>query len=95
MTTPHRIRAVPDEEIAQAVREVREDGEAIAVVIGPAEYAELTGDGNDLWAGYDRVSARGALRAARGIFKNLDRDKFKRDIKEAREQEGRNFLITE
>ncbi|HXK33592.1 MAG TPA: hypothetical protein VNM91_06245 [Dehalococcoidia bacterium] len=104
MTTPHRVRAVTDEEIAQVVREVREDGEArvieadgeaIAVVIGPAEYAELIGDGSDLWAGYDPVKARDALRAARGIFKDLDRERFMRDIKEAREQEGRDFSTTE
>jgi hypothetical protein len=100
MTTPHRVRAVTDEEIAQVVREVREDGEArviekdgeaIAVVIGPAEYAELLAGGHGLPRDHDPEGLRRVLRSMQGLLDGVDTEALKRAILDAREQAGREY----
>jgi len=51
---------------------------------------ELTKAGEEeIWANYDPVKALAALRKAKGIFKGLDTEQLKKDLKEARSQHSR------
>ena len=43
----------------------------------------------DIWANYDPERARQAFRQARGILKDIDREKFLREMHEAREQDSK------
>lgn len=43
----------------------------------------------DIWAGYDPEAVRAGLRRSAGAFRGLDRDTFLADVKEQREQDGR------
>jgi excisionase family DNA binding protein len=43
----------------------------------------------DIWANYDPVKARRALESLRGLFKDIDTDQLKRDLREARSQKER------
>lgn len=46
-------------------------------------------DPGDIWANYDPERARQAFRQARGILAGIDREKFLRDMHEARGQDSK------
>ncbi len=63
------------------------DGETIAVIVSPEDYAELgEGPGQDVWSAYDPERARRALRAGAGALVGVDRAALLRDLRDGRSQ---------
>jgi hypothetical protein len=95
---PQRVKLESDQDIVRVVRSAMEDGdarilerdgEAVAVVLSPAAYAEISGRGDDdIWAGYDPEKLLRAFDRASGIFKGVDTDQLIKDIYEARGQDS-------
>ena len=75
---PRAIRVV-DTDVEEQLREVR----PIGLPTGPGHGKE------DIWADYDPVKARQALESLRGLFKDIDTEQLKRDIRKARSQKER------
>lgn len=68
----------------RTIRIRRQDAETM---LRPAR-ARLA-DSQDIWANYDAEKVRQAFRQARGILKGIDREKFLREMHEARGQDSK------
>lgn len=92
---PLTVRVGPEGELERAVEGVAadgtprvlvRDGERLAVVISPDEYAELRLD--DAWPAYEAERVREALRAGTGALAGIDREQFTRDLRDQRGQDS-------
>ena len=96
LNEPTRIKLESDADILRVVRGVIADGEprvleregeAVAVLLSPVDYAALShGLADDPWIGYEPKRARQGLAAAANAFVGVDRDELRRDVREARGQ---------
>src|SRR3990167_2485094 len=93
---PRKISIEKDQDLHTAVdgviadrapRLLVRDGETVAVILSPEDYAAIGNDRDaDLWVDYDPERARAALRACVGALAGVDREELLRDIHEARGQ---------
>ncbi len=93
---PRKIRLETDQDIVRVVQAViadgaprmlERDGETVAVLLSPDDYAALSHDtGADIWAGYDPQRAREALREGTSVLAGVDREELLRDVRGARGQ---------
>lgn len=95
MKDPQRVKVESDQDIIRVVRGaiadgdpriLERDGETVAVVLSPEDYAQISGDErDDIWAGYDPIKLRAAFDNA-SHYRNQDTDQLIRDIYNARGQ---------
>ncbi len=73
----------------RAPRIIVRDGETVAVLLSPEDYATLDGaETPDIWQGYEPQRVREALRASAGVLTGVDREQLKRDVRDGRGQES-------
>src|SRR5207253_413729 len=69
-------------------RVIVRDGETVAVLVTPKDYASLAHDETDIWANYDPERVREGMRAAAGALRGVDLDELRRDLREGRGQDS-------
>lgn len=93
---PRKISIEKDQDLHRAMdgviadrapRLLVRDGETVAVILSPEDYAAI-GDrrDTDVWLDYDPQRARAALRAGVGALAGVDSGELLRDIHQARGQ---------
>lgn len=96
LNEPTRIKLESDADIVRVVRGVIADGaprvleregEAVAVLLSPDDYADLSHRlADDPWVGYQPERARQGLAAGARALANVDHDALRRDTHAARGQ---------
>lgn len=99
MKHPRTVRLEQDPDLHGAIdgiaddrapRIIVRDGETVAVLLSPEDYATLDGAAPpDIWQGYDPERVRKALRASAGMLAGVDLEQLKRDVRDARGQASR------
>jgi len=93
---PKKVKVENDQDIVRVVkgtiadhapRMLERNGEPLAVLLSPEDYAELSREAEiDPWTGYDPARVKETLAQAGGIFAGVDRAQMLRDIYDARGQ---------
>ena len=75
-----RTIRIKDQDVQEQLQEVKPAG----LAPGPRKQGK-----HDIWANYDPEKAREALRGAFGILKGIGVEKFKKEMREARDQDSK------
>ncbi len=98
MKQPRRVRWGDDRDIVRVVRDVAQDGEpralerdgeTVAVLLSPEDFADLNADAHaSPWVNYDADRARKALAAATGALSGVDAEALRADVRAQRGQDS-------
>jgi PHD/YefM family antitoxin component YafN of YafNO toxin-antitoxin module len=93
---PKKVRLESDQDMVRVIESViadhaprmlERDGEDVAVLLSPEDYAALSGAPEiDPWKDYDPARVRDALVKGTGALASIDRKQLKRDLRKARQQ---------
>lgn len=96
LNRPKKVRLESDQDMVRVIESViadhaprmlERDGEDVAVLLSPEDYAALSGvPETDPWHDYDPARVRDALIKGTGALAGVDHTQLKRDLHKAREQ---------